>query len=204
MKKETINKVNSFLNRTREYRSYIVMAICLLLSYFVKFHIINILNKLVEKLQVCSHTTFALGICIAVAVSSVYLLWKICEKMRYVAHRTVAIVTYWGFVYVYFRFVDHSYTFWGWSPYFVWMDLFLIPFILLWIEKLTYKPQPEDGKYDYKIVSDSPICDFTEDAFGHSQTINTMIDNFNSLDLSKGAYSVGIVGEWGQGKNILP
>lgn len=200
MKKETIDNVNSFLNRIREYGSYIVMAICLLLSYFVKFHIINILNKLVERLQVCSHNTFAFGICIAVALSSVYLIWKICEKMRYVAHRTVAIATFWEFVYVYFRFVDHSYTFWGWSPYFVWMDLLLIPFILLWVEKLTYQPQPEEGNYDYKIVSDSPICDFTEDAFGHSKTINTMIDNFNSLDLSKGAYSVGIVGEWGQGK----
>lgn len=200
MNKKTVDKVMAFSEWLVAIRSYIIMAICLLLSYFAKFYVIYLIKLIVGKLQVCSHIAFAIGVCISVAVLSSYLFWKILEGKCYVAHRTIAIATYLVCVYVYFRFLDHTFTFWGWSPYFAWLDLFSIPYVLLWVEKLTFHRQATETNYDFKIVTDTPIRDFSDDVFGHRKIIKTMIDNFNSLDLSHGSYSVGIVGEWGQGK----
>lgn len=170
--------------------------------YFANTHITTALTSITNKYVVdCSHTAFAIGNCLFVLMTSLYIGLCIYERKRYIAHRTISIATFFILVYLYYRLLDNHFVFWGNPPYFAWMDLLVVPYCLLLIEKGAYRSAFNKSNATCLLLKDAPICSSNEDVFGHQNTCRAMIDNFDSLDLSEGAYSVGIVGEWGQGKS---
>ena len=73
------------------------------------------------------------------------------------------------------------------------MDLLLIPYLLLVFEKCHYRKHTDSTQGTSHILCDNPIDSFDHDDFGHRQIIATMLDNLKAIDLSKRAYSVGII-----------
>lgn len=169
--------------------------------FFAESHVTGLLCKSVKLFEDCSHAMFAVMICMVTMILSIYLLQGIFEQKKYVAHSTFATATFLVIAYLYYRLVDTTFVFWGKAPYFAWLDLLFVPYVLLVIEKCHYKKYSNSARCKSHILCDNPIDNFAFDVFGHKQVIATMLDNLMSIDLSKRAYSVGIVGEWGQGKS---
>lgn len=201
MKEKYISILHLVFDKTSEYRSYFFCLISLLTGYFAKSHVTRLLCMSVKHIEGCSELAFAVGTCMVSILLSLYLLQAICEQKKYVAHSTIAATTFLVVSYLYYRFIDNTFVFWGKHPYFAWLDLLLIPYIMLVIEKCHYRKHTDSTRDTSHILCDNPIDSFEHDAFGHRQVIATMLDNLESLDLTKRAYSVGIVGEWGQGKS---
>lgn len=201
MKEQYIRLSHIIIDKTLEYRSYFFCLIGLLTGYFAKSHVTELLRMSVKHIEDCSEQTFAVVTCLVSIVLSLYLLLGILEQKKYIAHSTIATTTFFVVSYLYYRIIDDTFVFWGISPCFAWLDLLLIPYILLVIEKCQHRKHSDSTRITSHILCDNPIDRFDHDAFGHRQVIVTMLDNLKAIDLSKRAYSVGIVGEWGQGKS---
>lgn len=201
MKEKFIRLSHNIFDKTSDYRSYFYCLISLLTVYFAKTHVTGLLCMSVKYIEDCSEPTFAVVTCMTSIVLSLYLIQSIIEQKKYVAHSTIATTTFLVVSYLYYRIIDNSFVFWGKPPYFAWLDLLLIPYVLLLFEKCHYRKHADSAIGSSHILCDNPIDSFEHDAFGHRQVIATMLDNLKAIDLSKRAYSVGIVGEWGQGKS---
>lgn len=201
MKEQYIRLSHIIFDKILEYRSYLFCLIGLLTGYFAKSHVTGLLCMSVKHIEGCSEPTFAVVACIVGILLSLYLLQSIIEQKKYVAHSTIATMTFLVVSYLYYRIVDNTFYFWGNPPYFAWLDLMLIPYVLLLFEKCHYRKHRDSTRGTSHILCDNPIDRFENDAFDHKQIIATMLDNLMAIDLSKRAYSVGIVGEWGQGKS---
>ncbi len=201
MKKKFIDLMRSLNEVITKYKSYFALLLCLWVFYFTNVYVTSLFRIVADYLSACSQTAFAVGVIILVLLVTLLLIVKIVENERYIAHRTIAVVSFFAVVYLYYRLFDRSFVFWGFPPYFVWMDLLMIPYSCLLIVKFAYRKQLDTDKSKSLMVSDNPIEDFSDDAFGYEGIVKTMLGNLESMDLSNESFSVGIVGSWGQGKS---
>lgn len=201
MKEKYIYLMRLLIDRIAQHKCYPVALFCLWVCYFANVYVTSLFRIVADYLSACSQTAFAVGVIILVLLVTLLLIVKIVENERYIAHRTIAVVSFFAVVYLYYRLFDRSFVFWGFPPYFVWMDLLMIPYSCLLIVKFAYRKQLDTDKSKSLMVSDNPIEDFCDDAFGYEGIVKTMLGNLESMDLSNESFSVGIVGSWGQGKS---
>ena len=195
------SRIKSIRQWVFDYYVYLLLGFGWIVCLFVETHITRLFNKVTVYLSDCSETYFAIATILIVIFAIAVIMWKISVNKRYIAHSTMALITFGMGVYLYYRFYNSSFVFWGWDPYFTWSDLFLLPYLLLWVEKIVYKQKKSDSKSDYFILADEPINNIAEDQFGYVQLVRSLLDSFNSLNLTKHSYSVGITGVWGSGKS---
>ena len=156
-----------------------------------------------EWLACCNE---AVGGCVIVtlALCTLWHVWVDCRKMKlsqsHIAWLAILLV-----LYTYYRFGSNIFFFWGFSWQNIniaYTDLFLFPLLLLikfQFEIYANKTAKSDGIC--LLENDEPIRKGNEDLFSCGPLIESLIKDLNMLDLSKGAFSVGIAGEWGLGKS---
>lgn len=201
MKEKFIYLMRLLIDRIAQHKCYPVALFCLWVCYFANVYVTSLFRIVADYLSACSQTAFAVGVIILVLLVTLLLIVKIVENERYIAHRTIAVVSFFAVVYLYYRLFDRSFVFWGFPPYFVWMDLLMIPYSCFLIVKFAYRKQLDTDKSKSLMVSDNPIEDFSDDAFGYERIVKTMFEILEPMDLSNESFSVGIVGSWGQGKS---
>lgn len=192
-----------FKNKDYCYYLYAV-AIGLLLWFFEKY-VTDTLGKVADFLSICGHLPFAIIIITLALLLSVYCLWKIIgKKKEFVSHRQIAALLLVAAVYSYFRFRKSSpFEFWcfelgGYSI--AWTDLLLLPLALRLIQAIVYKTPTTANESTQALLSDKSIESAKEDLLGYTNYVNDLLSDINTLDLSE-SYSIGITGDWGQGKS---
>ena len=192
-----------FKNKDYCYYLYAV-AIGLLLWFFEKY-VTDTLGKVADFLSICGHLPFAIIIITLAVLLSVYCLWKtIGKKKEFVSHRQIAALLLVAAVYSYFRFRKSSpFEFWcfelgGYSI--AWTDLLLLPLALRLIQAIVYKTPTRANESTQALLSDKSIESAKEDLLGYTNYVNDLLSDINTLDLSE-SYSIGITGDWGQGKS---
>ncbi len=177
------------------------MIVACILLLMAKVHVISLLDKVVYWLDHCSKGWYAVlitGLCLAF---SLVFVAKIRESKQKVAHSTFALALFVIIVYTYFRFIDNTYQFWG-IGWYKWTDILCLPFALFAIQMIVCnRRNTSASNKDCLHISDKPIVDSAEDLFGYDWMSQSLLDDLATVDVEKKSFSLGILGEWGQGKS---
>lgn len=196
---------NHLFFKNKDYCYYLIaIAICLLLWFFEKY-VTESFFKASEFFSKCKETPWAIIVVVLTILLSIYCLYKIFSKNReYVSHKQRATLLVVIIIYIYYR-VNKSipFVFWGFElgDYNIaWTDLLLLPLGLRLIQAFVYKTPTIANESAQALLSDKSIGSAEEDLLGYNNYVNDLLSDINTLDLSE-SYSIGITGEWGQGKS---
>lgn len=139
--------------------------------------------------------------CVGVGIS-----W-IC-KGKIIAPRTVAIIVVPLVLYCYFRLDEYSpfifTSYWnGPISYLDGFAIVMLSIIGLYIYKQFRKPGEKKRNVKYSFDTDAPIKEADKDLFNMGNLVNRIVNYIAYTDVSDAAFSMGLVGEWGDGKTSL-
>lgn len=183
-------------------KSFIFVIVACLLLLFVKPHLLSFLDKIVAWIQPCSRGMCAFLISLGAVALSAFRIYKISRHEQQVAHHTFALELFLLLVYTYFRFIDTTYEFWG--PVgcsYRWCDILYLPFALLLVQIFACSKTSSKNDGNSIHLVDKPIQEPNDDIFNYDSMSEGLLSDLSSVDVSEQSYSVGILGEWGQGKS---
>jgi len=111
-------------------------------------------------------------------------------------------------LYAYFRLIDTSrFIFTSyWDGCISYLDIFALlglSFIGLFVFQQFQKAADTIKDEKYEFSSDRPINKSNEDLFNMGNLVNRIVSFIANTDVEKKAFSIGIIGEWGDGKSSL-
>lgn len=191
--------------KSKDYCYYIIaIATCLLLWFFEKY-VTEAFEKAADFFSKCKETPWAIIIVTLTLCLIGYCLCKLFGKNKeYVSHKQRATLLVIAIVYVYYRVQkDAPFEFWcfelgGYSI--AWTDLLLLPLVLRLFQAIVYKTPTTANESTQALLSDKSIGSAQEDLLGYYSYVKDLLSDLNTLDLSE-SYSIGITGDWGQGKS---
>ncbi len=136
-------------------------------------------------------------------------IWFSCIlKNIIVTARNVALILVPIVLYTYFRFVAGSpYVFTSyWNGPITYLDGFAVVGILiigLFVYQQFKKPSDNTNDNKYSFGIDTPIKNADNDLFNMGNLVNRIVKYIAYTDVSEAAFSMGIIGEWGDGKSSL-
>lgn len=142
------------------------------------------------------------------AITTTFLAVNWFYKGKKVSSQMAGVLIIICSLYAYFRIYDKSiYSFTCfWNGSFAYLDGFAIIglcLIGLWIwQQLPHKEIPADDKA-YSFNLDAPIDSSDSDLFNLDSLVKRIVSYIAYTDVKKGAFSIGVVGEWGDGKSSL-
>ena len=198
-----LKKCLFFKNKDYCYYLYAV-AIGFLLWFFEKY-VTDALGRIADFFSECGHLPFAIIIITSAVLLSMYCLWKTCgKKKEYVSHRQIAALLLVAVVYSFFRFRKGSpFEFWGFhveSCHIAWADFLYLPLALRVLQAILYKSTAENKDLKQSLLSDNAITTAQDDLFSYDDYVADLLSDINSMNLSE-SYSIGVTGDWGQGKS---
>ena len=116
------------------------------------------------------------------------------------------------FVYWYFRAFSPEYVFdTYWKSFIAYFDPIVVLIAVSAICSFFYRKEAVSSKSDNNsdennnvaFHRDDAIDCFADDIFGLEGQVNRILCYLNNTDVSKNAYSIGLVGRWGEGKSSL-
>ncbi len=191
--------------KNKDYCYYIIaIAICLLLLFFERY-VTEAFEKAADFLSKCEKTPWAIIIVTLSLIMSIYCFCKIIGKNKeYVSHKQIATLLLVAIIYVYYRARKSSpFEFWGFElggHNIAWTDLLFLPLALRLIQAIVYKTPTTASENMQALLSDKSIGSEEEDLLGYNNYVNDLLLDLNTLNLSE-SYSIGITGDWGQGKS---
>ena len=191
--------------KNKDYCYYLYAIAIVLILWFLEKYVTDALGKVADFLSECGHLPFAIIIIALSVLLSVYCLWKTTgKKKEYVSHRQIAAIILVAAVYAYYRLPKEStFEFWGYNVgdhHFAWTDFLAIPLALRLMQAVFYKVHTPDAQANRVLLSDNSIKTADDDLLGYNNYVSDLLSDINSLDLSE-SYSIGITGDWGQGKS---
>lgn len=203
-----LNEVRNVLGRKILRMAISVVCICAvwwgLLPHFDSI-LQTLIERWIEPLNQCQ-TIVALYILVFIGLTS-YLY----EHIRKMAHlRTTvwcALITL-SIIYSYYRFAPQSpFDFWS-NAWWTWADILYVVDIILFGCEISYKIRfyiysKRQGEKVSDLLLDNAIIDEQYDFLDYTTQAHELMVCLNAVNLSKHAFSVGIVGEWGLGKSSL-
>jgi len=212
---------NDFIQNTSKWmkeNKAIIVAVLLLMLCF------GILDKIVALIDntILHITDFDRNICLDwLFIFVSIILWvrawnpwiKMCfKKEKIIASRTVSLMLVPIVLYGYFRFSEHSpYQFASyWDSPICYFDPIVLLGIVIIISFMIqqYVKQKEQGENEqvrgingFKV--DVPIGESKQDFFNMGSLVKRIVNYIAFTDVKDGAFSIGLVGEWGDGKTSL-
>lgn len=116
------------------------------------------------------------------------------------------------FLYVFYRWVDNSFCFWGFTIpltdiYVAYVDcVFLVTIVVIvqqWYAYKEAKRLESLQREDSLLMKDDPIKGIDEDILGYSGIVDSLLSDLEGVNLGDGSFSIGVTGEWGMGKSSL-
>lgn len=183
---------------------YFLAVFTFVVILFLKPHVIEQLDIVAAWLQPCDRV---LGVIALTAISltvffiRIYRVWMRTER---VTNIKVSLDVFFFSLYIYFRFIDGTYLFWGPdSSYLRYTDVIFLPlisYVVLFVRNISRKSDEEKISCP-KCFIDHAVRNEADDICHYRELASGLIGTIKTLDLSKDSYSVGIRGEWGQGKS---
>ena len=196
---------NHLFFKNKDYCYYLIAIATCLLLWFLEKYVTVAFEKAAVFFSKCEKTPWAIIVMVLTILLSIYCLYKIFSKNKeYVSHKQRATLLVVIIIYIYYR-VNKSipFVFWGFElgDYNIaWTDLLLLPLGLRLIQAFVYKTPTIANESAQALLSDKSIGSAEEDLLGYNNYVNDLLSDINTLDLSE-SYSIGITGDWGQGKS---
>lgn len=129
-------------------------------------------------------------------------------RKKIIASRTVGVLLVPISLYGYFRFASNSpYSFVAyWNGPFSYVDGFALiglAIIGLYVYQQCKKAKEEEQNGQFSFDTDAPIKKADKDLFNMGSLVKRIVNYIAFTDVSDTAFSMGIVGEWGDGKTSL-
>ena len=135
-----------------------------------------------------------------------YDLW--ISKHKTVTARTVGLLIVPTVLYLYFRILpDSPYQYPAyWNGPITYIDSFLLPVIILfslYVYQQFEIKQTSANDSIYKFRTDTPISKHMDDMFNMGSLVTRIVNYIAFTDVKESAFSIGLTGEWGDGKTSL-
>jgi len=208
-KKEKKTIVKKVIDCLQKHKS-IVTALCILmLCYGIYDKVVAIINSTLLHLTSFGRSTWLDWLFIFVTVSLTVIVYeKWIKAKKVVATRTVGILLIPIGLYAYFRFYDNTQydfaSYWG-GPFSYLDGLALVgaSIVILFICQKFKKSELENQNGIHFFELDAPINNAAADMFHMDSLVNRIVNFITFTDVKDSAFSMGIVGDWGDGKSSL-
>lgn len=131
---------------------------------------------------------------------SCYLSKKCKDKNIVISDSYVSISVILALCYLFVRIegtIGFNKIFWK----FAYADFVFLPIVTILSFSLKRCLQKHTESPQCSTFNDRPICSERDDELGFGKMIDILLDDIKHTDLSREAFSIGIVGKWGQGKS---
>lgn len=186
------------------YKSYVSLLLFLLFFLMFESQITSLLEKIQATiLEDACHLWFGVTIALISVVICVVQIVRFFKYNLCNSYRTICLIFGFLFIYIYYRFIDSTFTFWSFealSYRFVYTDIVFLPIITFFICEIIRWPRYDDINQGI-ILSDEAIITKEDDIFGYQTLVDHLLSDMQMVDVSKQSYSVGIAGKWGVGKS---
>lgn len=187
----------------------IVAVVCtgwLALEKHIDTELITWVKKWIDPIE----RTYAIIALYTIAgIGIITYIYNYAKKNAHLRFNGWAFWTLLTIIYSYYRFYsDSPFEFWKIGEYVAWMDIiylidvmFLILMILYVCRIYTFE-ESEASKYS-DLIRDDAIENDDDDKLGYDTIADELKERIDTVDLSRKAFSMGIVGGWGLGKSSL-
>lgn len=196
---------NTRYNSIKEYRCYLWAALACLLVWLFEPYVTGLFSKVADVLSICDEEPIAIFVIALASWLSIHCLIKTFgKKKQRVSHKQIAFVMFMVLVYLGYRFYQGApFELLGFKVCgirFAWLDCMAFPLLFWLLQVLFYKRKRDNNGESSLLVHDKAIESAEHDILGYCDFVNDILVDINGLDLSE-SYSVGLAGDWGQGKS---
>lgn len=204
-----LGKWTVILKWFRENKAIGVAILLLMLCFGIMDAVVSVINNTLLHVSSISRNICLDLLFIIITTLLGYVVWKswIKTKKR-IAPRTIALILIPLVLYVFFRLKKNSpfkFTYY-WDWHICYLDgVALIAFIIIGLFVYQQFKRSKEGKTDkrYSFGTDAPIKGSDGDLFNMGNLVNRIVNYIAFTDVSEAAFSMGLVGEWGDGKTSL-
>lgn len=207
---ERIIKICKNIERwMRENKAIFVAILLLMLCFGMMDNVTILINKTLIHITDIDQSLWldlffiliTLSICVGVGISWIW-------KGKIIAPRTVAIIVVPLVLYGYFRICENSpfvfTSYWnGPISYLDGIAVVILTIIGLYIYQQFRKTGEKDNDALYSFDTDAPIKEADKDMFNMDNLVKRIVNYIAYTDVNDAAFSMGLVGEWGDGKTSL-
>ena len=214
MKKETGKTKNSELLKSPlrwlENNMAIIVAILFVILCFGLIETVKaVINKTLLYITCFGRNVWLDWLFIILtAIAAIATAYNWFHKHKKVSSQIAGLLLVVCSLYAYFRLVDRTSYLYAcyWNGPVAYLDGFAIigfSLLVLWLlQQVSKKHNPQDAQ-SYSFNLDAPIEKAELDLFNLGSLVNRIVSYIAYTDISQGAFSMGIVGEWGDGKSSL-
>lgn len=152
----------------------------------------------------------ALTIVIFVSVFLFYYYEKNNQNKKLISSLEIVVIFFLVICYGYYRWDESVYVFtrW-WNSSIAYLDVFACFGLLYSIYRIIqcFYIKGKDGIVSISFPNilapnqDAPLEEINQDKFGMQEQVNRVVNYLRIVDVSKKAFSIGVVGDWGYGKS---
>ena len=110
-------------------------------------------------------------------------------------------------IYTRYRFYSNEFVFWSWNNLYYLDLLYVLSGIVLLCSLVIFIISlikiESKNTINSHLLRDDELEDPTDDCLGYNEQVVSLSNLLETVDVSRRAYSVGIVGEWGIGKSSM-
>lgn len=191
--------------QSKDYRYYLYALAAFLVLWIFEPYVTELFKGVSEIFAGCRRVPFVLLVlCVAVGQSVCFCVKAFGKKKQYVSHKQMALLLFVVIVYAYYRInTELPFEFWGFSVKgfrLAWTDLLVLPLLCRLLQFVVYPRSEGQSTQESLLFSDKAINNQADDIFGYQDFVDDMLSDVYCLDLSE-SYSIGVTGDWGQGKS---
>lgn len=195
---------DSHFIKDQDYRCYLKAIAALVILWLFERYVTDIFGFIADVLSNCEQLPLIIILITLSLGLSVYCLCKTFGKRKeVVSHKQIALLLLIATVYAYYRFRSSSpFVFGGVDIakcHFAWVDWLWIPLFFRLFQFFLYRSLKTGEENKQLLLSDEAVKAPEDDLLGYGNYIKDLLSDIAALDLVE-SYSIGITGDWGQGK----
>ena len=208
--KERIIKLSKNIDRwMRENKAIFVSILLLMLCFGMMDNVTTLINKTLIHITDIDRSLL-LDLFFVILTFCIFVVVGICwiRKGKIIAPRTVSITIVPLVLYGYFRLSENSHfvftSYWnGPISYLDGFAIVILAIIGLFIYQQFRKHGEKKNDSKYSFDTDAPIKEADKDMFNMGNLVNRIVNYIAYTDVGESAFSMGLVGGWGDGKTSL-
>lgn len=206
---DTKDRKQSFFDWMKENESILVAILLLTMCFGIMDKVVSVINNTLLRITDFERNTWLDCLFLIVTIWLGIRCWVYWIKLRkVVTPRSVSLILFPLILYLFFRFAKSSpyrfVSYWNWEinylDGFAFVGIVIIV-LFVWQRFKTSGEHKVNAKYEFD--SDAPIKGSDKDLFNMGGLVDRIVNYIAFTDVHEAAFSMGLVGEWGDGKTSL-
>lgn len=203
------DNVSTVMSWVKESKAIFVALLILMLCFGLMDTVVSVINKtLIQVFGIARNVWIDWVFILITLIVGCEICFSWIRKNKIVTARNVALILVPLVLYTYFRLATVSpYVFTSyWDGPVSYLDGFAIIGIVivgLFVFQQFRKSSNDTNDNKYSFGIDTPIKKADKDLFNMGNLVNRIVNYIAFTDVSEAAFSMGIIGEWGDGKSSL-